>query len=422
MARVLWIGDAGSHTGFGRVTRELTTGLLDRGHDITVLGLNFTGDYDPDIDQRLKVYRADLYGYNDMFGVRRVQEMVDHVEPDVSVVMHDPAAVWQYLWENPYDPGQRLFSRPVLAYCPVDGYDYPTDWTEMLPQATNFVTMSQHGASIFKPSAVVPHGVRSEFFYPVAEGELLTDDGQVLGSKEECKEHLGIDPSRFLVLRVDANSGRKDFAATIRAVAPLLERQRDMTMWLHTNTDPRSPGVKIRSMLNRYDLAPTQVMLSDFGNGTKGWPENRLRILYNAADVFVSTSRGEGFGLTIAEAMACGVPVIAQNVSAIPETVGPGGVLIDSDRRITVPAGQDLCLADIDAFTEALERLYTNEVWRTELGQAGRKHVTESFRWDTAVDSFHDFIERIAARWRASQEAPTDGSERADLPDEGAGG
>lgn len=404
MARVLWISDAGSHTGFGRVTTEIAGGLVRRGHDIHVLGLNYNGDYDPDLTG-LKVYRADARQQGDTFGARRVKEIVDLVGPEVTVIVHDPAAVWQYLFANPFDQDQSLFEAPIIAYCPVDGYDYPPDWTEMLPRVVSFVAMSQHGQRTFRPSGLVYHGVDSKTFHPVSPDQPIILDEAVLLTKRDCKAALDLDPDRFLVLRIDTNSGRKDYAATIKAVAPLLERHRDMAMYLHASGDPKMPGVNIPTLLSRYDLEDGQVAETGLSISFHNWSQDRLVALYNAADIFVSTSRGEGFGLTIAESLACGVPVIAQNVSAIPEVVGPGGVLIEPDRKITVPAGQDLWLADIDAFTEAVDRLYTNEVWRTELGLAGRKHVTESFSWDTAVERFHDFIEAATSRRRVTTEA-----------------
>ena len=101
------------------------------------------------------------------------------------------------------------------------------------------------------------------------------------------------------------------------------------------------PGVNLEVMASRFDIRDGQLRYSGVPNSLVGWSQLWLLILYNAADVFITTSRGEGFGLTVAEALACGVPVIAQNVSAIPEVVGPGGVLLDPERLHTVPAGPD---------------------------------------------------------------------------------
>ena len=54
-----------------------------------------------------------------------------------------------------------------------------------------------------------------------------------------------------------------------------------------------------------------------------------LPVLFSAADLFVYPSLYEGFGLPPLEAMACGVPVVTSNVSALPEVVGDAGVLVD---------------------------------------------------------------------------------------------
>jgi glycosyltransferase involved in cell wall biosynthesis len=104
-----------------------------------------------------------------------------------------------------------------------------------------------------------------------------------------------------------------------------------------------------------------------------------------------------------------GVPIIAQNVSAIPETVGPGGLLIDPDRYLTVPSGQDVALCNTEAFSEAILEMYQSPDMRKRLGEAGRQHVLQSFSWDAAATRFDEFIQELAVRETPVQQ---DGSER----------
>ncbi len=399
MARVLWYGDAGSHTGFARVTHSLVPRLIAKGHEVYILALNYPGDWMPEIDG-LRMYKADARAISDMFGLQRTAEMAERIRPDVTVLLHDPTAILQLLAQNPWDPQQKLLNAaPIVAYIPVDGENYPAATVEALTQSINLVAMSEHGQSQFPGAKLVYHGIDEGHFWPVSPSRPIG----LLKSKAECKAALGYPEDAFLVLRVDTNSGRKDLAATILAMGPLLEQHRDMILHLHSRTDPRMPGVNMPVLAQRFDLADGQLVIPELEK--IAWPQERLNILYNAADVLVSTSRGEGFGLGLAEALSCAVPVVAQNVSAIPEVVGDGGILIEPERRITVPAGHDLWLPNIEAFTEAVESLYQDRDRARSLGLLGWIHVTKSFSWDFAADRFHDFIERLA-RWRASQEAP----------------
>jgi D-inositol-3-phosphate glycosyltransferase len=84
---------------------------------------------------------------------------------------------------------------------------------------------------------------------------------------------------------------------------------------------------------------------------------------YRAADIFVQPSLVDCFPITIAEAMACGVPVIATDVGGVAEQVGPGGIV--------VPA------ADANALARAIDRLAADPAERAHLGAAGARRAHE---------------------------------------------
>jgi glycosyltransferase involved in cell wall biosynthesis len=71
-----------------------------------------------------------------------------------------------------------------------------------------------------------------------------------------------------------------------------------------------------------------------------------LAAYYRAADVLVCTSRHEGFGIPLIEAMAAGVPVVALATSAVPDTVGPAGILVDRPEPALVAAAVARVLGD----------------------------------------------------------------------------
>ena len=86
---------------------------------------------------------------------------------------------------------------------------------------------------------------------------------------------------------------------------------------------------------------------------------------YREASVFVSTSRWEGFGLVITEAMECGLPVVSFRTDGPSEIIrdGQDGILIDNYRK--------------DQFADALERLMTDEELRKRMGTAATERAEE---------------------------------------------
>jgi glycosyltransferase involved in cell wall biosynthesis len=89
--------------------------------------------------------------------------------------------------------------------------------------------------------------------------------------------------------------------------------------------------------------------------------------------VFPTVWGTEGFGMVAAEAMACGVPVVASRIGAIPE------VVLDEETGLLVEPGDPVDLAS------KLRLLLGDPVRRRCLGRAGTRHV-QQYRWDRLAD------------------------------------
>lgn len=419
MAKVLWHSDAGSHTGFGTVTHAIGERLVrDYGHDIHVLAVNYKGDY---VDTNLKLYLPTKLERLDVYGQSRIVEMIAELEPDVIVMLNDPHVILKILHRNNWDsekvllryrsyledylvvldgtesPSEALkrHKPSLLAYMPVDGTNLPKMWDE-LGYLTQPVLMSSWGKTWLPDAPLVYHGVDTDQFRPASEMPPYTSSGGMpVRSKADAKRALGYPEDSFLVVRVDRNSERKNFAGTWKALLPVMRKHKDIIVHFHCKAQG-DMGVELPQLFSRAPDLEDRFYTPGGHGTTQGWPVDDLAILYNAADLFVSTSWAEGFGLTLAEAEACGVPVIAQNCSSITEVAGPGAVLIDPIGLITVTQGQDQWLPDIPAFSEAIEELYLDEQRRTELGQAGLTHVREDFSWDVAARQFDQLINQLA--------------------------
>jgi glycosyltransferase involved in cell wall biosynthesis len=111
-----------------------------------------------------------------------------------------------------------------------------------------------------------------------------------------------------------------------------------------------------------------------------------LARVYNEAQVLVSPSLYEGFGLPAAEAMACGTPVVATTAGAFPEVISAG------ESGVLVPPGDAVALAD------AIAALLTNPDRRIAMGAAGVERINAQFSWRVCAEKttalYHDVLSR----------------------------
>lgn len=408
MSRILLLADAGSTTGFARVSHAIGDRLVrDYGHEIHCLAVNYDGDAGR-FDTAMRLYLPTKHRSNDLFGLSRFVEMLGEVMPDIVMIINDPYVVLRHLFRNKFDEGLHLArTRPIIAYMPVDGINQPPAWRQipdivrqvkLEPGMTGGriypVAMTKFGADFLGTDDMIYHGVDHDRFRPLAEGPLLLSTGETLTTKAEMRSIIGIPEDAFLVLRVDRNSHRKNFGDTWRALVPVMKRHKDIHVWFQCQGE--GDQLELPQLVSRDPETAARFHWPGQFNTKVGWAEQDLIGLYNAADLFVSTSMGEGFGLTLAEAAACGLPIIAQKVSAIPEVVGPGGFLLKPERVHAMDSGQDQWLPDVKAFTTAIERLYSSASLRESLGAAGRQHVVSTFSWEDAAAQFDALITRVA--------------------------
>jgi glycosyltransferase involved in cell wall biosynthesis len=109
-------------------------------------------------------------------------------------------------------------------------------------------------------------------------------------------------------------------------------------------------------------------------------PSEDLPLWYSAATAFVYPSRYEGFGLPVADAMACGTPVIATTASSLPEVVGEAGKLVPPE--------------DEESLTSALSQIASDSDLRRRLSLAGRKQAAR-FRWERMAAETAAVYERL---------------------------
>ncbi|HMA27245.1 MAG: glycosyltransferase family 4 protein [Solirubrobacterales bacterium] len=121
-----------------------------------------------------------------------------------------------------------------------------------------------------------------------------------------------------------------------------------------------------------------------------GWlPPEELEGLYAAAALFVFTSLYEGFGMTVLEAMARGVPVACGAASAVPEVAGDAALLFDPESP--------------EQIAEAMRSLLRDGALRDRLAEAGRARA-EQFSWERTARETVDSYRRALSEARPGRD------------------
>ena len=124
-------------------------------------------------------------------------------------------------------------------------------------------------------------------------------------------------------------------------------------------------------------------------------PREKLPMVYNAFDVycFLSMSGEETFGLTVLEAMACGVPPIVPNFDGVPSVVGDAGLIADAE-NFDQDIGTLVSYPSPIDFSEKINRLLSDDGMRQTLSQKARKRAL-SFTWDKTARRIIQLFEAL---------------------------
>jgi glycosyltransferase involved in cell wall biosynthesis len=182
---------------------------------------------------------------------------------------------------------------------------------------------------------------------------------------------------------------RKAFPAMLRSLAPVMAKHPRTVLYLHCRTVDQ--GGNLWHEASKYpDFIRDRIGSTGLHDKGGGAPRELLTCMYNAADIYISTC-AEGFGLTVAEALACGTPAVALAYSSLPEVVGPAGLLVSEFALIDNIYSYFWAIPKGDGYGEAVERLIEDPELRRALGAQGPLHVA-SFSWDTAAERFEAIL------------------------------
>jgi glycosyltransferase involved in cell wall biosynthesis len=243
------------------------------------------------------------------------------------------------------------------------------------------------------PNHYIPHGVETGVF------KVLDDRETVRRFKRDL---TGVDDA-FLCVMVAANKGfpdRKWFQGQLEVFRDFAKDKPEARLYIHSLPTQHHGGINFEEFAKRLNLHGKLIFPNPYLYRL-GYPPEYLAMVYNAADVLLSCSMSEGFGIPIVEAQAAGTPVLVTNFSAMPELVRWGHVVDVADYVLTPMMSYQAWPSKRDML-DKLTRLY--EAWLVCGGEwplARRAkcsaEIHAEYDWDAIVrDQWAPFVTQIA--------------------------
>lgn len=359
-------------TGYGTQARGMANAFLGAGHTVDFFawfGLQ-AGPLNPSGNFRVYPRISHAYGADAGLYVRRLNS-------DLLVTLQD-------IWVLPEDFAKTLSDTPWLGYFPLDCDPLPDYMLNRVLRCHYPVTFSQHafraclerGADVY----YIPHAVDTDTFRPY--------------DKQECRDRAGLTEDIFLVTMVAVNKGypsRKSFPEAIEAFKHFSDRHPEARLYMHTSMKG-SEAIPLDDICQAVGLDMDKVMFPDQEMLMTGaYGPDYVAQLYSMSDVLLMPSRGEGFGLPIVEAQACGCPVLTHDCTSMSELTR-FGVAVPRGKPVLTPLGAYQYIPEVDAIVEGLEKHHRIRNWdREEMHQ----WVRENYSWQVVAPQWQSMLELV---------------------------
>jgi glycosyltransferase involved in cell wall biosynthesis len=394
-ASLLVIGWYRVGMGLSRVLESAFRHLAGR-WQIDVAAIGYDG---PVIDvEGIRIHPSNRDG-SDLLAAYAAIHLIEERRPDVVLCFND---VW-YMQRYADVLRPHLGPTRLAAYVPLDGGFADPEWARGLSafdlvcvytvwardEVARAWTRLGIDASRQPPIVVVPHGVDVAAFQPTPE---LLHTGFAPAARAIAKRLIfpGLEhpDDTFIVLNASRPDPRKRIDLTLEGFASFArDKPPGVRLCLHHalgqpgsagefETHAASLGIADRLLLNP---------LADCGRVPS---DDWLNLLYNACDVGLNTSMGEGWGLVSFEHAAAGAAQVVPHHSACADLWTEHAVLVPARRRY-VPEFSILELAEVAPadVAAALDRLYADHAEQVRLARAGYDYVRRAeFRWEAVAE------------------------------------
>jgi D-inositol-3-phosphate glycosyltransferase len=367
-------------TGFTRVLVEIAKRLA-RMYEVHYLGLGYKGDVR--VQDGFVLHPCNLMG-GDVYGADGASRLIDELGARSLLAVNDFWILANYA-RTILPRAHRLHA---VAYVPMDGLLQDPGLIAPLSCFNELVAYTEFGrAQLLRrhpagpPVHVIPHGVHLGTFHPL-------NGGREVARRAALPSEWPADV--FVVLNANRPVPRKRIDLTIEGFA-LFARD-------------KPPHVKLvlhNAIATPHELEQTQRMIAHHGIAGRTWlsanralEDGELNMLYNACDVGINTSMGEGWGLVSFEHAATGAAQVVGDFGPSGELWRGAAELLPT-RSPAVPPWSQLAMAETtpEHVASALQRLYADPDHRARVADAGlRLARASSASWDVIAAAFGDVL------------------------------
>lgn len=351
--RILWLSDYGKDckTGYATVSRNIKREIKKHfGNDIQIdiIGINHFGETYSEEDGT-EVVSAKLNDVkSDDFGRYIFLKILSDLDYDGVFIMQDLGIIipivpiMQSILQKKKEDGRKQFKS--VFYFPVDCNLFRplTKNLEFFDLLVTYTEFGRNEVLKFRPELkpklqVINHGNNPKDFYP------LSDDEKI----KFRNEYFGENADKFIITNVNRNQPRKDIPNTIFGFIQAKKAWQAYGLksepFLYLHCHPKDPlGHDLRAVLNQTELIEEEdYMLLPKRMESEMATVEELNKIYNASDLLITTTLGEGWGLSVTEAMACKLPVICPYNTSLKEIAGE-----DGERAYLLYENHPICLSE----------------------------------------------------------------------------
>jgi glycosyltransferase involved in cell wall biosynthesis len=353
--RIGWTSNAPwTPSGYGVQTKEVAYRLAKDGHEVAIMA-NYGLAGSSVQFEGITIMGSGMETYsNDMTPIQIRSWINQNTDiPGLGITLYD---VWVYT-----SPEWDTF--PILSWVPIDHRVIPSGVKAWFDRAKDFrwaLAMSKFGEQQMLEAGIerdrifyAPHSFNPDIFRPI---------------EEDIRSQIGVPEDAHLTIINSANKGRtpirKCWPEMILAWSEFAKKRTDAYLYIHSDTSGIADGVNIARLVESFGAPQDRIRVVDQFAFRQGLEATALAKMYSASDVLLMTSRGEGFGIPVIEAQACGVPIIVTNWTAQPELVGSGWVVEGQEEWDEYQTGW-WKVPSVDGIIDALNKSYFSKGSKT---------------------------------------------------------